>query len=876
MKKSILILCIVLSIFTINSQIFQDPARKKDIETDFKIRKELSHYKVPFETIEKSGLLGDTLDALKFLYAYMPVPDVVGYSPDFFKENVMYTLRAREEMPWGNSVPEQEFVHYVLPVRVKNEMPDSFRIQYYEELKERVQGMTMEEAILEVNHWCHEKVTYRASDGRTSSPLSTLSQAIGRCGEESTFTVTALRTIGIPARQVYTSRWAHTDDNHAWVEAYADGKWHFLGACEPEPVLDLGWFNEPVSRGILMNTSAIGKYMGEEEILSATPLSANINVTPNYTKTDTLRVIVKDVNGKPLNNIKVNFCIYNYAEFYPVVSKNTDPLGKVSLIAGHGDMLIWGTDGENYGFAKGNSKDGNVIEVILDKTNDYEGDFELVLTPSPSNPVIPQISPEIRKNNDKRLAYEDSVRNQYISTFATPQSSKEWSRRLGLNEDKAEKVLTESRGNHAKLENFIESLPVTLRPGALDMLLAVTEKDRRDISIEALEDHLFNSPLYPDSTLHNDYVVNPRIEKEEIVAYKKFFGQQFSNAEKEKFRKQPSLLVDWVKENISINSTWNPEGHKMTPVSVWLEREATPSNRNIFFVALARSLGVPARIDPVTSATLYLDNNGEWIDTKFSGEDDAAVSAKSVVNINFEPQGRVKDPLYYSQFSISKLIDGVPRQLEYDENDRLSDINRLQQPLDEGKYLLVSGQRMADGTVMAKGKIFNLPANSNLTVDLIIPQDTTQIQVIGNLNAENLYEDLTINEIKSIISTTGRGYYVLGFIKANHEPTKHILNDLILAKSEIEKWPGKILFFFPNEEEVAKFDFSEFDTLPSNVIFGIDTNQNSRIELSESLMLDKFETPVLIIADTFNRVVYFQEGYCIGTGERILDILEKL
>ena len=37
-------------------------------------------------------------------------------------------------------------------------------------------------------------------------------------------------------RQGYTPRWAHTDDNHAWVEAWVNGKWYFLGACEPEPV----------------------------------------------------------------------------------------------------------------------------------------------------------------------------------------------------------------------------------------------------------------------------------------------------------------------------------------------------------------------------------------------------------------------------------------------------------------------------------------------------------------------------------------------------------------------------------------------------------------------------------------------------------------
>ena len=111
---------------------------------------------------------------------------------------------------------------------------------FFDELKDRVKGLSLYDAVLEVNHWCHEKVIYTPSDGRTSSPLASVKTAYGRCGEESTFTVAALRSVGIPARQVYTPRWAHTDDNHAWVEAWVNGKWYFLGACEPEPVLNAG------------------------------------------------------------------------------------------------------------------------------------------------------------------------------------------------------------------------------------------------------------------------------------------------------------------------------------------------------------------------------------------------------------------------------------------------------------------------------------------------------------------------------------------------------------------------------------------------------------------------------------------------------------
>ena len=207
--------------------------------------------------------------------------DKVNRSKQFYLDNaVRPALQARIEMPWGKTIPEREWVHFVLPIRVNNEALDAHRPVFYDELKDRIKDLPMADAILEINHWCHEKATYQPSDGRTHSPLQTVSSAIGRCGEESTFTVAALRAMGIPARQVYTPRWAHTDDNHAWVEAWADGKWYFLGACEPEPVLNLGWFNDPAARGMLMHARVPGKdYNGPEEVLARANGNTDINVT---------------------------------------------------------------------------------------------------------------------------------------------------------------------------------------------------------------------------------------------------------------------------------------------------------------------------------------------------------------------------------------------------------------------------------------------------------------------------------------------------------------------------------------------------------------------------------------------------------------------
>lgn len=331
-------------------------------------------------------------EAIDFLYSSMSLPDKADYSREFYRENVDASLKAREEMPWGKIVPEREFLHFVLPVRVNNENLDMSRPAFYAELRDRVKNLPMKDAILEVNHWCHEKVTYKPSDGRTSSPLSSVSQAIGRCGEESTFTVAALRSVGIPARQIYTPRWAHTDDNHAWVEAWADGQWYFLGACEPEPVLNLAWFNDPASRGLLMSTNVAGDYRGPEEVLLKEPLTTRINVTSNYAPTATLDVKVVNPDGTPANGAKVNFCIYNYAEYYPAVTKKADADGKASLNGGLGDMIVWATNGTRYGLAKG-KPGSDTLTVTLDKDPAYNGSFTFDIIPPRAASTPPAVTP---------------------------------------------------------------------------------------------------------------------------------------------------------------------------------------------------------------------------------------------------------------------------------------------------------------------------------------------------------------------------------------------------------------------------------------------------------------------------------------------------
>ncbi|MBQ3820279.1 MAG: transglutaminase domain-containing protein, partial [Bacteroidales bacterium] len=270
---------------------------------------------------------GRDVDYVAWLYESMPLPDSLQYPRSYWEENVRKTLEVRERMHWD--VPEREFRHFVLPLRVNNETLDDFRTLYADTLCRRVQGMDITAAALEINHWCHEQACYEPSDARTSSPVATVRRGVGRCGEESVLTVAALRAAGIPARQVYTPRWAHTDDNHAWVEVYTDGRWHFMGACEPAPTLDNAWFNAPVSRALLLHTKVYGDYRGPEDVIQRTPCYTEINVIRGYVPARNTVVTVLD-GGAPVDGATVDFKIYNYAEFYTVASYATGADGKAS------------------------------------------------------------------------------------------------------------------------------------------------------------------------------------------------------------------------------------------------------------------------------------------------------------------------------------------------------------------------------------------------------------------------------------------------------------------------------------------------------------------------------------------------------------------
>ena len=144
-----------------NPHFLTDSTYRQQVANDYESR--LEEFSILNSQLQLDTLSRAEREAMQFLYAYMPYSDLADYTPAFYLDQVRYAFTAREEMPWGKMIPEDIFRHFVLVYRVNNENLDTARQYMFHQLKERVQGMTMEQAALEVNHWCHEHVAYRAA-----------------------------------------------------------------------------------------------------------------------------------------------------------------------------------------------------------------------------------------------------------------------------------------------------------------------------------------------------------------------------------------------------------------------------------------------------------------------------------------------------------------------------------------------------------------------------------------------------------------------------------------------------------------------------------------------------------------------------------------
>ena len=83
------------------------------------------------------------------------------------------------------------------------------------------------------------------------------------------------------------------------------------------------------------------------------------------------------------------------------------------------------------------------------------------------------------------------------------------------------------------------------------------------------------------------------------------------------------------------------------------------------------------------------------------------------------------------------------------------------------------------------------------------------------------------------------------------------------------------MLLFRDKGEAGRF-VNDFPDLPSTVVWGTDIDDTISNEIVRNMKLKDSTRPVILVADTFNRVVFMSQGYSIGLGEQLYKVIQKL
>lgn len=882
MKKIVAISALLLIVLSscdtiLNRHLIKDSDKRKEVHAQFEKRIQLiaacdsSIYK-----IINSELSTKEREGFEFLYAYMPLSDLAMHSPEYVLKNVQISLKARKKFKWARKVPADIFLHFVLPYRVNNEYTDNAREFFFEELNERLVGLDAYQAALEVNYWCHEKVTYQSTDERICGPLTAVRSTFGRCGEESTFAVAAYRSVGIPARQVYTPRWAHTDDNHAWVEVWVNGKWHFLGACEPEPELNRGWFARPAKRTMMARTLVFGKYDGAEEKINQTHYFTEINLTPNYAPTRKLTVTVTDSTGQPVSGAKVEYQLYNYAEFYPIATLQTNEKGSCTLTTGIGDLLIWAQKGNAFAFSKADRNQNDIL-LTLKKEIPFTN-LSLTLTP-PDEQTIPPYEEGKAEEHNRRIKQGDEIRENYISTFIDSASAANLAMEKGISIDETRKWLAKSRGNWNEIYTFIKNLDAKDITVGMAMLSTLREKDLRDITADILFDHLSRVDSFP-ALLENrnvkefdNYILSPRIGREFITPWRSFLQDVFTFEEIGFFRNNPQNIAEWIREFITLDNESNYYHVPLSPESVYRIRRADEYSMAIFFVAACRSFGIAARLEPATKKPQYF-MSGKWIDVNFVDvKETQATTPNGMLIINLDKNSAVDRPKYYTHFTIARFEKGKYSTLDFENNPLLSKFPTTLD-LPEGLYRIVTGNRHKSGAVRCNVYHVRIESGKSVQFTLTIPSIQTEKMVLGTISTDIAIP--FIQNPKTIEQITKDKPAIVAIIDPLAEPSKHFLRDISSSSSDFASKGNSIALILASGKSAKTELESLFEGRPYPNTITLGNDINGQFEAQVGQAVGKPQTyPVVFVVNNNGEIVFHSSGYSINIGEQLLTALKQ-
>ncbi|MDD3214266.1 MAG: transglutaminase-like domain-containing protein, partial [Eubacteriales bacterium] len=762
-------------------------------------------------------------EAREFIQRALPASDQISVAGDVIDSFAAHAVMLRNDVEWCKNLPEDIFLAYVLFPRVNNEHLESHREEIYRELFPRIREMSMRQAALEANFWCFEKATYCTTDNRTASAKTVIQRACGRCGEESTLLVCALRAVGIPARQIYVPRWAHCDDNHAWVEAYVDGAWHYMGACEPETELDSGWFTSAASRAMLIHTVAYGVCPAGEEMLSEDHHRYILNRTKAYAECASIRVRVQN-DGAPLAGARVAFELFNEGELVPLSTVETDCDGCLGITVGLGGLHLQISHANRFVTAVIDTRKTTSVDIDFAKIKDihHSADTMELFAPAETRFNVSKESPEY----EKRLSQCVEKRMAYTATFAVEDD-----------------LLEKARGNASVIADFLsDGSGNTAEKRAL--LSTLAEKDLADITAEVLYDALEAAlPFYgqyPEDVFAAS-VLCPRVEYEHLYPVRRAIKAYFT--ERRIAFTGAADVFAWVLQNVADNGLTQQQA--VLPANPYAALAAGSTDRRtktVLAINICRTYGYAVRLSPVSQEP-----------EQYSGTEYVPLFPRGIPTANLMLKKETTASMIQRvHYTLGKLENGAYKTLSLPQ-DAIDEGNAI--ALCDGDYRLLTGIRQIDGSILANAEYFQLKRGEHKTLTMNLPDNRMEGKLhhfsLPALALEGVAGEQT--DLSQLFANGG----ILSVVAPSQEPTEHLLLESAQLCKRMIRENRHLLYLVRNRADAAHPTIARpLQMLGGNASIAVLRNTDVLMQMRQALRVGDLRLPFSVAVNRDGKALF--------------------
>lgn len=788
-------------------------------------------------------------DILEYYKSSMPYCDKTDVPLTVLEAYADHALFLREQVEWCRRLPEDIFLENVAAYRINSERIEDCRRWFYDMVMPLVKGLTLKEAILKVNLWCAANATYHQADFRTANAVTVYKSGFGRCGEESTFAVTVLRSVGIAARQVYAPLWSHCDDNHAWVEVYCDGHWQYLGACEPEPVLNRGWFDLPASRAMLVHARSFGILGNQKDVIARNGCVTYYNVTEHYAKTADVTITVKNPSGEILRDTWVDFEVLNYAHFGKIATLKTDEEGMVSGRFGIGGVrLACMIGGRFFSCQLKIEKTGRMEATLAPACCDTWIEHRFV-APAGGVGDIEDAAPEDFIAFQKEIERAKAKREERISSYYNAARAERF--------PEAKELLRTAGGNFEEVIRFLETDD---NPYRLKMLKSLTQKDCYDLKAEVLEKHLECALCYADRAevpkeIYVEYLLNPRLEFEELSCWRSEIRELLGDREAE-YQADPEKIWHQLCGPVKEPEEDAYDTLRMQPVSILKSGKGSRADRKNLFLAVARTYGIPARLHPVTQDVQYYKDKA--FHTIRSRQDGTVKKSRILLFANGEMSWT-----YLTDWSMERLEQDGYRLLDL-HAEEWSD-GCLAVEAEPGEYRITTSIRLMNGDQLEKELCFVLTQEEK-TIALerhSAYQEADMGAVLPEVKVRTQNGVFTLDELRN----KRRGIYV--WIREGEEPTEHILNEMLERISDVKNCQERIFLLSEKQPKAAGTLSRLMGAVPGVNFYCVDGFEDAQ-KAAAAMGAETKKYPLALVANEEGKGIYVTCGYNVGAVAQML------